>query len=305
MIAFVLASVYGGAAGVLYAGLIHYIAPETFSIADMFLLLAMVIIGGRQSLWGCVAGAIGLTIIRQELINLAAYAQLGYGLVVVAVVVFAPTGLAGVPSRVRMLSARRRAGASAVALGAFGGVPSSGRTGAVLEVSGLVMRFRGVTALDRVSLRASPGEILGIVGPNGSGKTTLFNVISGLYRPSAGRVTMDGRVISGSRHGGSRISVSPARSSTCGCSATSRSETTCGWRWTVPVRGGHGDMCAGPSGCGGMNVRWHGGLLVCWTRSGWRRSPMCCPIRCPTASSDGWRWRRRPALCCWTSPRRG
>jgi branched-chain amino acid transport system permease protein len=47
MIAFVLASVYGGAAGVLYAGMIGYIAPETFSIADMFLLLAMVIIGGR------------------------------------------------------------------------------------------------------------------------------------------------------------------------------------------------------------------------------------------------------------------
>ncbi len=62
MIAFVLASVYGGAAGVLYAGLIHYIAPETFSIADMFLLLAMVIIGGRQSLAGCVTGAIALTV---------------------------------------------------------------------------------------------------------------------------------------------------------------------------------------------------------------------------------------------------
>ena len=80
MIAFVLASVYGGAAGVLYAGLIHYVAPETFSIANMFLLLAMVIIGGRQSLAGCVIGAIALTVVQQELINLAAYAQLGYGL---------------------------------------------------------------------------------------------------------------------------------------------------------------------------------------------------------------------------------
>ncbi len=97
MMAFVLASVYGGIAGVLYAGLISYIAPETFSIADMFLLLAMVIIGGRQSLAGCVIGAIGLTVIQQELVNLATYAQLGYGLVVVVMVVFAPTGLAGDP----------------------------------------------------------------------------------------------------------------------------------------------------------------------------------------------------------------
>ena len=80
MTAFVLASVYGGVAGVLYAGLISYIAPETFSIADMFLLLAMVIIGGRRSLAGCVIGAVVLTVIQQELINLAAYAQLGYGL---------------------------------------------------------------------------------------------------------------------------------------------------------------------------------------------------------------------------------
>ena len=58
MVAFVLASLYGGVAGVLYAGETSYIAPETFSIADMFLLLAMVIIGGRQSLAGCVIGAI-------------------------------------------------------------------------------------------------------------------------------------------------------------------------------------------------------------------------------------------------------
>jgi hypothetical protein len=59
----------------------------------MFLFLAMVIIGGRQSLAGCVTGAIGLTVVQQELINLAAYAQLGYGLVVVTAGVFAPTGL--------------------------------------------------------------------------------------------------------------------------------------------------------------------------------------------------------------------
>ena len=50
--------------GALYAGLIRYVAPETFSIANMFLLLAMVIIGGRHSLAGCVIGAIVLTVPR-------------------------------------------------------------------------------------------------------------------------------------------------------------------------------------------------------------------------------------------------
>jgi branched-chain amino acid transport system permease protein len=202
MIAFVLASVYGGAAGVLYAGLIHYIAPESFSIADMFLLLAMVIIGGRRSLWGCVIGAIALTVVQQELINLAADAELGYGLVVVAVVVFAPTGLVGIPARARTWYQRRHGrGTAGAALEPFQPLPAAPviPEGTLLEVSHLVKRFRGLVALDDVSLSVRSGEILGIVGPNGSGKTTLFNVISGLYRPSAGTVTLDGRVISGAR----------------------------------------------------------------------------------------------------------
>jgi branched-chain amino acid transport system ATP-binding protein/branched-chain amino acid transport system permease protein len=218
MIAFVLASVYGGAAGVLYAGLIHYIAPETFSIADMFLLLAMVIIGGRQSLAGCVIGAIALTVVQQELINLAAYAQLGYGLVVVAVVVFAPTGLAGIPARaVGFYRRRLGAGGGAAVLEPFQPLPSGSASslssslssdGVLLDVAHLTMRFRGVVALDDVSLVVRPGEILGIVGPNGSGKTTLFNVISGFYRPSSGRITLDGRVISGApSHRVSRLGV--------------------------------------------------------------------------------------------------
>jgi branched-chain amino acid transport system permease protein len=200
MIAFVLASVYGGAAGVLYAGLIHYVAPETFSIANMFLLLAMVIIGGRRSLAGCVTGAIALTVVQQELVNLAARAQLGYGLVVVLVVVFAPTGLAGIPGRVRGWLGRKRSGPS-MALEPFQPFPPAAASGSgvLLEVSGLVKRFRGVTAVDGVSLTVRHGEILGVVGPNGSGKTTLFNVISGLYRPTGGRVLLDGRVVSGMR----------------------------------------------------------------------------------------------------------
>src|SRR5205823_2692894 len=149
MMAFLLAGVYGGAAGVLYAGQIHYIAPETFSIADMFLLLAMVIIGGRQSLAGCVTGAIGLTIVQQELVNLAAYAQLGYGLVVVLVVVFAPTGLIGIPARAARWFRRGRDGPAAV-LEEFRPLPAASALSrdVLLEVSGLVKRFRGVTAVD-------------------------------------------------------------------------------------------------------------------------------------------------------------
>jgi branched-chain amino acid transport system permease protein len=205
MIAFVLASLYGGIAGVLYAGLIHYIAPETFSIADMFLLLAMVIIGGRQSLAGCVAGAIGLSVIQQWLVNLATYAQLGYGLAVVVMVVFAPTGLAGLPARVRRWHAGHGSAAGAelelldLPAPLSPGLVPAADAGPALEVSHLTKRFRGVTATEDVSLTVAAGEIRGIVGPNGSGKTTLFNVISGLYKPSEGTVSLYGRPIAGTR----------------------------------------------------------------------------------------------------------
>jgi branched-chain amino acid transport system permease protein len=201
MVAFLLASLYGGLAGVLYAGLIRYVAPETFSIANMFLLLAMVIVGGRQSLWGCVVGALGLSLIREYLSDFSTYAQLGYGVVVVLMVVFAPTGLAGVPHR---LLARRRKGRddTRAVLRPFEpydpvGDAAPGR--GALEIRALSKHFRGVRALDEVSFRVEPGQIHGVVGPNGSGKTTLFNVVSGLYRATAGEVLMDGQVISGAR----------------------------------------------------------------------------------------------------------
>jgi branched-chain amino acid transport system permease protein len=201
MIAFLLASMYGGLAGVLYAGLIRYVAPETFSIANMFLLLAMVIVGGRQSLWGCVVGALGLSLIREYLSDFSTYAQLGYGTVVVLMVVFAPTGLAGVPRRLLARLRRGQDEARAV-LRAFEPYDPIGddisRQGA-LQIRNLSKHFRGVKALSDVSFTVEPGQIHGVVGPNGSGKTTLFNVVSGLYRATAGDVLLDGRVISGAR----------------------------------------------------------------------------------------------------------
>ncbi|HZN73738.1 MAG TPA: branched-chain amino acid ABC transporter ATP-binding protein/permease [Micromonosporaceae bacterium] len=199
MTAFLVASLYGGVAGVLYAGLIRYVAPDTFSIGNMFLLLAMVIIGGRQNLVGCVVGAVGLVVVRELLIDYPTYAQVAYGSVVVLTVVFAPTGLAGLPSRIRAV-VRRRAPVTP-ALGAFEPYPAAtaGVEPSVLTVDGVSKQFRGLRALSNVSLSVAAGEIRGIVGPNGSGKTTLFNIVSGFYRPSVGRVLLDGRVISGAR----------------------------------------------------------------------------------------------------------
>ncbi|GIE88605.1 branched-chain amino acid ABC transporter ATP-binding protein/permease [Actinoplanes regularis] len=192
MAAFLLASVYGGLGGVLYAGLIRYVAPESFNIANMFLLLGMVIIGGRQSLVGCVVGAVGLALVREALVDHPQIAQIAYGSVVVLVVVFAPTGLAGLPVRVRSAVARRRGRQGAAArlkpFQPYDPEPSRRDGETILQVDRVTKQFRGLKALDDVSLTVAAGEIRGVVGPNGSGKTTLFNVISGLYKPTRGRV---------------------------------------------------------------------------------------------------------------------
>jgi ABC-type branched-subunit amino acid transport system ATPase component len=67
----------------------------------------------------------------------------------------------------------------------------------ILEVQGLVKRFLGVTAVDRVDLAIEAGELVSLIGPNGSGKTTLFNCVTGYLGPEAGRVVFRGREVSG------------------------------------------------------------------------------------------------------------
>jgi branched-chain amino acid transport system ATP-binding protein len=64
---------------------------------------------------------------------------------------------------------------------------------ALLEVRGAMVRFGGVMAVGGVDIDAEAGRITGLIGPNGAGKTTLFNVISGVQKPTAGTVTVDGK----------------------------------------------------------------------------------------------------------------
>ena len=67
----------------------------------------------------------------------------------------------------------------------------------MLEVEGLSKRFGGLAALSEVNLSMKAGEIVSLIGPNGAGKTTCLNLITGFYKPSAGRVHYCGRDITG------------------------------------------------------------------------------------------------------------
>ena len=68
---------------------------------------------------------------------------------------------------------------------------------ALLELHGLSKQFGGLTAVNELDLAIPAGEVRGLIGPNGAGKTTVFNMISGVYKPTRGRVIFDGEDITG------------------------------------------------------------------------------------------------------------
>jgi branched-chain amino acid transport system permease protein len=226
MLSFVIAACYAGVAGALYAGLIRYVSPDTFNLGVMFLLLAMVIVGGRDNVYGAALGAIVLLFFREQFDSLQKYQQLAYGLLIVGMVVVAPEGLAGLLKRIwarvgRALPGARVTPAEADAalrgeelsgLGVDAGAsptaplalePSRDRSDSAsgdllaLEINDVSKSFRGLQALDGVSVSVRPGAIHGIVGPNGSGKTTLFNVATGVYGPTGGEIRAFGQRVSG------------------------------------------------------------------------------------------------------------
>src|SRR5262249_57684368 len=69
--------------------------------------------------------------------------------------------------------------------------------GSVLNLSSLSLSFGGLRALSELDLQVGDGEIVSLIGPNGAGKTTVFNVITGVYEPSAGDVIFAGKSIAG------------------------------------------------------------------------------------------------------------
>ena len=67
----------------------------------------------------------------------------------------------------------------------------------VLRTEGLTVRFGGLAALNNVSIAVPPARIRGIIGPNGAGKSTFFNCVTGVLRPTSGRIVFDGEDIAG------------------------------------------------------------------------------------------------------------
>ncbi len=108
VLALMIGAIYAGLAGCFFASTIHYISPDSFTNRQAVLLLTMLIIGGTGSIWGAVAGAIGLTMLPEAFRFLDQWYLVLYGSAVIAVISFAPGGLASaIPNVVTRLKAAR------------------------------------------------------------------------------------------------------------------------------------------------------------------------------------------------------
>lgn len=195
VLAFGLSAVIGGIGGGLFAGGFRYISPDQFSFAESIVLLTMALLGGVQSPFGALLGT-GLLVILPEWLRFLRQVYLAvYGAAVILIMVFLPDGLWGFVDEQSRKRARAITGPVApLPLLAQNGVETDE---VVLKVEGLAKHFGGVKALDGVDLAVRRGTVHALIGPNGSGKSTFVNVVTGLYRPTAGRISFLGQDITG------------------------------------------------------------------------------------------------------------
>jgi ABC-type branched-subunit amino acid transport system ATPase component/ABC-type branched-subunit amino acid transport system permease subunit len=204
LLAFVFSATITGLAGTLLLFNNRMTSADPISVAFSGELLAMVIIGGTRSFLGPAFGALFFVIFRDYLSSITENWLLYFGLLFVAFIVFSPTGLVGLgerlltPFRTRTVkeAAMESRQAGAVELPAFL-KPKDHRDGAILTVDAIVKSFGGIKAVQGVSFAVKDRSLHALIGPNGAGKTTAFNLISGMYAPNSGSVTIDGRSVSG------------------------------------------------------------------------------------------------------------
>jgi len=197
LVAFAVSCAFAGAAGGLQALFVSYVTvSETFSITVPLSVVLMSVLGGTRHWAG---PAIGAALITGLLYAFTAgdHALLGkavFGTVLIVAILFMPDGVLGwILARWR----RRMPAVAPPALAPLAPVaPRAAGHEPLLAASGVRKAFRGVQALDGVSLTIREGEILALLGPNGSGKSTFINVVSGHYQPDSGSIRFRDRELS-------------------------------------------------------------------------------------------------------------
>ncbi|WP_233888198.1 branched-chain amino acid ABC transporter ATP-binding protein/permease [Paraburkholderia flagellata] len=211
MLAYVLGALIGGLAGSLFAARFGTIDPTAFTYLQSVTILIVVVMGGRGSIPGVILGALIVAGLPEMLRFLNLWRIFGFAVALVVLMLLRPQGLW--PARVKRAAPRPeeetlaheaeaaeaagKESTAAVSLADSSGIEAAAARETLLEVHDLERRFGGVRAIGGISFQVRSGEILALIGPNGAGKTTVFNCLTGVIRPSGGRLVWRGEPLAG------------------------------------------------------------------------------------------------------------
>ncbi|MEA4837112.1 MAG: branched-chain amino acid ABC transporter ATP-binding protein/permease [Rhodospirillaceae bacterium] len=207
---FLYAALLSCLSGWLYAHLQRYVNPTPFQLSAGIEYLFMAVIGGAGGVWGALIGATLLTFLKQVLQDVlplvlgrsGQFESIVFGILIIVMLHRARLGLWPLLKSVLppppkppldepldIPQAPRRAQGE-------GKLEGQHANGALLDVRGLSKNFGGLPAVQDIAFQVHAGEIVGLIGPNGAGKTTTFNLISGMLKPSAGSIKLNGHILS-------------------------------------------------------------------------------------------------------------
>ena len=197
---FVLAAMLAAVSGWLFAHFQRTVNPTPFSLTKGIEYLFMAVLGGVGSVWGAFLGSAVVRLVEDELQVLLPkligtsgnYETIVFGVVLVAVLKYAPDGLWSFVGRWRPKPSRARDWGDAPPLPRRV-KPARGER--LLEVQAVRKQFGGLVAVNDVSFGVHGGDIVALIGPNGAGKSTLFNLVTGVLPLSAGAVQWRGQSI--------------------------------------------------------------------------------------------------------------
>jgi branched-chain amino acid transport system permease protein len=198
VIAFTLCAALGGVGGGLYAGGFAYISPDNFNFQRAVEFLSMVLLGGVQSPFGGALGTTLLILLPEWLKEMPPSLQFIkdvylaiYGLAVILIMVFMPEGIWGL-LRNGWKKFTRAVPVDTSGIKALNLDIAVTETTPLLKLEGMQKFFGGLRAVDGIDLEVARGTVHALIGPNGSGKTTTLNVVNGIYKPTGGRIFIDG-----------------------------------------------------------------------------------------------------------------
>ena len=200
MLAFAYAAVLAGIAGWLYAHMQRSVNPTPFGLNASIEYLLMAVVGGAATLPGALLGAALVTVVNDVLQDVLPrllgsngnYETIVFGALLVLLLQFAPQGLWPLLARLlpRLATVRRNLSGTALPRR---NLPAPGTT--VLRTEGLRRTFGGLVAVNDIAFHLDAREIVGLIGPNGAGKSTTFNLLTGVDRPTAGRLELLGHAV--------------------------------------------------------------------------------------------------------------